>query len=152
MSDVSDLMMINYQVSDHRTCPIQTCLTYRVLLYNASPWICFHSMVYFFLPPAGGNPGNSPAISSLLLPTCKVFGGNSSLSSDRSVPSGFVPPLLSQGISLGFNLLLSSPLFSYIASRFLWWRYSYDAIEHCSVKCLWVIGQFNSNLYSRVES
>jgi hypothetical protein len=124
-----------------------TCPTYKVLLYKASPPLRFHSKVYFFVPP---DPGDSPAISSLLLSTCKVLGGTLPCYWIGPFPNGFVSHFLSQGISLGFNLLLSFLSFSYIARWFLWWRYLYNVIEHCSIKCLWVIGGFESNLYSRV--
>jgi hypothetical protein len=48
----------------------------------------------FFSPPVDGDPDDSPAISSLLLPTCKVHEGDSSLHRIGPLPLGFVPPLL----------------------------------------------------------
>jgi hypothetical protein len=87
-------------------------------------------------PPVDGDPDNSAMIYSLLLSTCKFCEGDSSHHQIGPLPIGFVPPLRHHGNSIVFNLVFSFPSFFYIASRFLWSRYSYDAPEHHSIKCI----------------
>jgi hypothetical protein len=102
----------------------------------------------FFSPPVSGNPDDSLTISSLLLPTCKVREEDSSHHQIGPLPIGFILPLLRCDNFIMFNLVFSFLLFFYIASRFLWSRYSYDR----SVKCLWVLCRFKRDQYSRVAS
>jgi hypothetical protein len=68
-------------------------------------------------------------------------------SSDR-LSIGFVLPLLYHDNFIVFNLVFSFLSFFYIASQFLWSRYSYDR----SVKCFWVLGRFKRDQYSSVVS
>jgi hypothetical protein len=68
--------------------------------------------------------------------------------SDRSAPHQICYSLLRRGNSIVFNLVFSFLSFLYIASRFLWSRYSYDPY----VKCLWVLGRFKRDQYCRVAS
>jgi hypothetical protein len=96
------------------------------------------TLLFIFLspPPVDGDPDDYMTIYSLLLPTCKVYEGDSSHHRIGLLPIGFVPPLHRRGNSLVFNLVFSFPSFFYIASQFLWSRYSYDDPEHHSVKCI----------------
>jgi hypothetical protein len=80
----------------------------------------------FFSPPVGVDPDDSLAISSLLLPTCKVCEGDTSHHRIGPLPMEFVLPLLHRDNSIVFNLVFSFLSFFYIACRFLWSRYSYD--------------------------
>jgi hypothetical protein len=66
----------------------------------------------FFSPSVGGDPDDSPVISSLLLPTCKVREGDYSHHRIGPLSIGFVPPLLHRDNSIVFNLLFSFPSFS----------------------------------------
>jgi hypothetical protein len=55
------------------------------------------TLLFIFLPPpppVGSGPDDSPAISSLLLPTCMVREGDSSCHRIGLLPLGFVLPLL----------------------------------------------------------
>jgi hypothetical protein len=112
------------------------------------------SLHCLFLPPpqVSGDANDSPMISSLLLPTCMVCEGDSSRHRIGLLPIGFIPPILCHSNSIVFNLVFSFSSFVYIASRFLWSRYSYDTTKHCYVKCLWVIGRFKRDRYYRVAS
>jgi hypothetical protein len=116
------------------------------------PEYAFTPLFIFLSPRVGGNTDDSPAISSLLLPTCKVREEDSSRYQIGPLPIGFVHPLLHRGNSIVFNLVFSFPSFFYIASRLLWSRYSYNATKHRSVKYIWVISRFKRDQYSRIAS
>jgi hypothetical protein len=100
------------------------------------PEYAFTSLFIFLSPPVGGYPDDSAVIYSLLLSTCKVREGDSSCHQRGLLPIRLVHPLHHHGNSIVFNLVFSFPSFFYIASRFLWSRYSYDTLEHRSVKCI----------------
>jgi hypothetical protein len=102
----------------------------------------------FFSPLVGGDLDDSPVISSLLLSTSKVHEGDSSHHRIGPLPIRFVLPLLRHDNSIVFNLVFSFLSFFYIASRFLWSRYSYDR----SVKCLSILSWFKRDQYSTVAS
>jgi hypothetical protein len=94
----------------------------------------------FISPPplVSGDPDDSPtisslllAISSLLLPTCKVCEGDSSHHQIGLLPIRFVLPLLRRDNSAVFNLVFSFLSFFYIASQFPWSRNSYDHFVKC---------------------
>jgi hypothetical protein len=144
--------IVKFQTIRHIRSIRETCPRYQVWLYKAWPRIRFHSIIYFSLPPVGDDSDDSLAISFHLLPTCKVHEGNSSHHRIGPLPIEFVPPLLRRDNSILFNPVFSFLSFVYIASWFLWSRYSYDAPEHRSVKCPWVIGRFKRDRYSRVAS
>jgi hypothetical protein len=116
------------------------------------PEYIFIPLFIFLSPPVGGDPNDSAVIYFLLLPTCKIREGNSSRHRIGPLPIGFVPPLRHHGNSLVFNLVFSFPSFFCIASQFFWSRYSYDALEHHSINCIWVHNRFTIDHYSRVSS
>jgi hypothetical protein len=88
------------------------------------PEYAFTLLFIFLSPQVGGDPDDYTAIYSLLLPTCKVCEGDSSRHRIGPLPIRFVPLLRHRGNSIVFKLVFSFPSFFYIASQFLWSRYS----------------------------
>jgi hypothetical protein len=61
----------------------------------------------FFSTPIDGDPDDSPTISSLLLPTCKVREEDSSHHRIGLLPIGFVLPLIRRDNSIVFNIVFT---------------------------------------------
>jgi hypothetical protein len=118
--------MINCQISAHWICPLYLwgVLGIRFSSIRRDSKYTF-TLLFIFLPsPIGGDPGDYTTIYSLLLSTYKVREGDSSRHQIGPLPIGFVPPLHRRGNSIVFNLVFCFPSFFYIASWFIWSRYS----------------------------